>query len=674
MSTTQLQTNDNTDINPRTAFIFLSMLVFCAFLIRFNGLGERPIARDEYYFVQSVLNILENGLPKWETGGYYYRGLVSQYSTAVSILFFGDTEFAYRLPSAIFGVGTVWMSYMLGRLFLSRSTSLVLSSILTFSSWQIEFSRFARMYSSFQFFSVCFFWAFYKFSFNYQYKKKYLAVLLAGVAILEHQIGILLSAFTFIPILTWPFSNLSKEIKSYGPYFIACLAVLAVGYFQISFNFRTFGVTNRLPLDFIASSSNSGSSSVFGVLVFGEFLFYLLASAISIFMIVIFTHQNIRSPHAFKSEKFYLAFFLVISACSAVFHQFAISGILLLIIALRDHKILITKPQVFYLAVAAGFTLFWLLSLLIHNISPGSIIYDIDIRNFIRSIRLSFFSFPDLYLPVLRVFSREMPILGLFILVSIIAQVFFIRHQPINSILKNPVILILLFILIFGLRPTYIQRTRFSYFIFPLAICLGIMSLYRISYYFNSLKKKGFTFNLSYFTSIIIICIFISSGDFDLHHVFDPTADDISYRTGKYESYKHHWYHRYDFRGAATALNSTDIEDCKIIVSFTTNTVSFYLKKPHAIFWPRKSSNFRGISRNNGLTELWSNMRLLSTTEELEDFIRDEKSVCLVVLANRDPLSLWLEEIGPERIENVETITAGRDNRINIIKAELKTN
>ena len=81
-------------------------------VLRFVDLGIRPLAVDEYYFVQSVHSILEHGIPRFETGGYYMRGVLLQYTTAVSILLFGDTEFSYRLPCALANLGTVLLGYV----------------------------------------------------------------------------------------------------------------------------------------------------------------------------------------------------------------------------------------------------------------------------------------------------------------------------------------------------------------------------------------------------------------------------------------------------------------------------------------------------------------------------------------------------------------------------------
>jgi len=50
---------------------------------RFWALGKWPLAIDEYYFAQSVQNVLHFGIPEFPCGGLYVRGLLLQYASAL---------------------------------------------------------------------------------------------------------------------------------------------------------------------------------------------------------------------------------------------------------------------------------------------------------------------------------------------------------------------------------------------------------------------------------------------------------------------------------------------------------------------------------------------------------------------------------------------------------------
>lgn len=60
-------------------FIFFIPLFILGFVVRINGISNTPLSVDEYYLVTSVQNILKYGLPHFDTGGYYVRGLLYQY-------------------------------------------------------------------------------------------------------------------------------------------------------------------------------------------------------------------------------------------------------------------------------------------------------------------------------------------------------------------------------------------------------------------------------------------------------------------------------------------------------------------------------------------------------------------------------------------------------------------
>ena len=209
----------------------LLVLMASGFWFRMYALGDRQLAQDEYYFVTSVRNILEFGLPRYSDGGYYVRGMFPQYLTAISIYLFGDTNFAYRLPAALFGTGTIAMSYFLGRQFLERTWSILLAMILTFSSWETEFSKFARMYAPFQFVAVCFFWSLYRHSFDETSIKRYFAIAVAMVGVLTHELFLFVAIFLFLPVLTWLDKNWRERLRGQRLYIVMSIIVLLIGVF-----------------------------------------------------------------------------------------------------------------------------------------------------------------------------------------------------------------------------------------------------------------------------------------------------------------------------------------------------------------------------------------------------------------------------------------------------------
>jgi 4-amino-4-deoxy-L-arabinose transferase-like glycosyltransferase len=66
----------------------------------------------------------------------------------------GDSEFALRLPSAIFGVGKVWLTYVVARRILGHKGGLVAAAFIALCRYQIHYDQEARMYAPLLFFTT----------------------------------------------------------------------------------------------------------------------------------------------------------------------------------------------------------------------------------------------------------------------------------------------------------------------------------------------------------------------------------------------------------------------------------------------------------------------------------------------------------------------------------------
>jgi mannosyltransferase len=73
---------------------------------------------------------------------------------------FGSSEVAVRSLSALFGIGTVWMLYLLGRLLWDSSTGLIAALLLALSDFNVQYSHNARMYTLMTFLATASFYFF----------------------------------------------------------------------------------------------------------------------------------------------------------------------------------------------------------------------------------------------------------------------------------------------------------------------------------------------------------------------------------------------------------------------------------------------------------------------------------------------------------------------------------
>ena len=654
---------------PVTVSLLL-ILMAAGFWLRMSALGDRQLAQDEYYFVTSVRNILDFGLPRYPDGGYYVRGMLPQYLTAISIYLFGDGNFAYRLPAALFGTGTIAMSYFLARQFLDRTWSILLAMFLTFSSWEIEFSRFVRMYAPFQFVAVCFFWSLYRHSFDENSMKRYFAIAIAIVGVFTHELFIFVAIFLFLPVLAWLDTNWRVRFRGQLLYIVLSIIVLLIGVFLVKYPFRFIGVSNPLPADFIKEVQVVPHWLAFGADLFGKNSFLVVGGLLVVCIAGWYGYYIFRKGAQVDVEEQVLCGLIAAAACCAVFHQFALCAMIMFIVVLRKPKAFLERPYVYYIVLLFGLVFFWLVALWLSQ--PWS---DADgvagmVRAYRRSIRQNFFVFPDLYLPVINKWARTLPIMGFFLGLAVVHQIIRIRKSTLGVIAKNPAIPVVVVVVLMGVQPPNFFETRYIYFLYPLALCVALLSAGQ----FAEALRPYFAKPKSVTKFIMIgLCLFGFSltEDFDTFHLSHAHSDEVAFRTDKYERFSAHWYQRWDFERPAEFLNKAVSDGDTVIVSRDVDTLGFYLSREYTIYFPRDAADYGVVSRSRGTRELWSGKPMISSIPEVPHLARNSERVWLALYPGWGSLKLDPESVWPGRIKNVQVFTPGRDKRVEIWKIEL---
>lgn len=134
--------------------LILVFIVLLAFVLRFYRLGDVPLGfhQDEISQSYNSFSILKTGadrygefLPILFRSFGSYQPPVYTYLTPLSLFVFGNTIFAARLMSALFGVLTVFITYLiinkLAREKYKESLSLLTAFTVAISPWAIHFSR-----------------------------------------------------------------------------------------------------------------------------------------------------------------------------------------------------------------------------------------------------------------------------------------------------------------------------------------------------------------------------------------------------------------------------------------------------------------------------------------------------------------------------------------------------
>jgi len=137
-------------MRKKVGLLLLAILVL-AFILRFWDLGKVPISPDwdEAAFGYNAYSIIQTGRDEYgkflpvifRSFDDYKPGLYT-YLVIPSVYVFGLNIFAVRLPSAVFGVFAVLVTFYLVReLFKRDSYGLIAALLLAISPWHLQFSR-----------------------------------------------------------------------------------------------------------------------------------------------------------------------------------------------------------------------------------------------------------------------------------------------------------------------------------------------------------------------------------------------------------------------------------------------------------------------------------------------------------------------------------------------------
>lgn len=124
----------------------LAGIVLAGTVVRFWGLGSVGLHGDEKTMALPVMSLVNEGLPLMPSGMFYPRAVGQLYLMAASVMAFGQSEWAMRLPSALCGVLLILLTWSVGKRFLTPVWNLALTAAVAFLPSFIEDAQTARMY------------------------------------------------------------------------------------------------------------------------------------------------------------------------------------------------------------------------------------------------------------------------------------------------------------------------------------------------------------------------------------------------------------------------------------------------------------------------------------------------------------------------------------------------
>jgi len=140
------------------ANIYIIILLIVGFVLRFTISFTHSYSSDEL----SAINRLDfNGFERIITdavklGDMHPAGV--QFFEEFWVGLFGNSEIALRFPFVIMGVISIWLTYLIGKVYLSKNSGIIAATLLTVTYFPIIHSELARPYSPGLLFSLTTAW------------------------------------------------------------------------------------------------------------------------------------------------------------------------------------------------------------------------------------------------------------------------------------------------------------------------------------------------------------------------------------------------------------------------------------------------------------------------------------------------------------------------------------
>jgi hypothetical protein len=608
--------------------IFLVLTVLAGLYFRLKGLGKYPLAVDEYYLVQSVENILKHGLPKFNSSGYYDRGLIYQYTLAPLLLAGIKPEFAGRLIAVICNMLTLVPLYLFCKKVSGKLFAAVILFVFCFSVWEVEMARFARMYTAFQLIFVSYLYFLYKNLIENDKKSTKWLLILSFISTFVYEASIFLCLLNFIPFIwdeerkRFDVSRLTK-LRLKFRYLALSVIVFLCAYTFLKTNFRYLGITESalLPsnLPQIGGQADSGgmlrmpklliltlySSKVFLTL-------YIIPLAVMIFSIYKLTMV--------KSFSFSCKFSMITLIVLSVFNLFG----LIVALAILFYLIGWLKKEDFksgfllmFVPIVLNFifwTVFALKTDLWHNLFPYA-----QLSGTISSLKVlwkEFINYPYFYEAY--ALFRDVMRHYTFIIVGLIflgITLLFVRDDDEDFRFRFLFALFIFLIILVNILNLTFFQTRYFFFIFPLTLVLAYSTVEKIMrFFFKDTKLQFLGF------SLVVILILMTSEDFNVRHLVNIDTPKVNYRVNDSFALKSHYYPRWDTRTPAEIINRDSKKGDIIITNQQVN--DFYLNRLSYVYIDyREADRFEGVSVDSGKEERWTGAGLIYSTNNLIHFL-----------------------------------------------------
>ena len=596
---------------------------------RFKNLHAAPLAVDEFFIVRSVENVLQHGVPRFDCGGYYTRGLLLQYLAALLQLLGISGEIAPRLISAVSSVLALPAVYILGCHVQGRTLGLIAVTVLALSVWEVEMGRFGRMYAPFQAVFLWYLVFLIRYTVDRQPKALWAMLGLTVVGPLVWEGGALVAAANLlVPFLLRPSGRLTRGD---GRYLLVMAALFALSYWFATTDFRIVQADNPWPPGYDPSQAHFLGSALDGnpmpLTLLPAHPGWLLLFAIPFGISLL----AVRWVWAQRDRPLVVAG-LVVALGAALVHQFLVVGaalaLLLILRSMRWQDLFQRASAPFHLSIGTC-AVFWLIvaALTFDWGDPRLTVPWHKIAVFVYP----FVGFPDFASVIALPWAGAVPILSmvLVVLLSATALHLIIEQEPKLSserVLFAALVCLLLAASL-GHPPRY--ETRYVFFLYPVAVLLALGMLLRGGQSLARDVKPAGALSVP-----VILGGFALTEDFNLAHLLAVDKPAEIFRAGLTEKQESHLVRRADSRAIARWLQQNTHPGADVVVS-AYQSLDYYYPHLDFFFVDRSDFNLMSYACRHGTIDRWSNLRLLYTVDGLSQLIRSARRTVLVTYARR---------------------------------------
>lgn len=592
---------------------------------RFKGIHLWPLADDEYHTTESVNYILRSGIPEFECGGYYMRGILYQYLLAGSAMLFDvDQTAMFRGITALLNLlclpPLLYLAFRVG----GKYVAVAVAVFFLLSVWEVENARYIRMYVPFQTLFIWYLAHLYRVVVEKRESSYKWIYLLSFISPFVYAGGIFLVVCNFVPAL------LNQKRINFSRIVPAGL-ILLLALFYLFQDFRHMGVSNYLPADVEVSKIINQIKigplelprnillltikdsvlwwGLFGLMCLGFIsisLFYLkrddsaLIEKICVLMLVGLSLLNQYALILLFAVLCWLTGWLRVSHSSC-------------------------KDRLPFLIMIAVSLLFWV----VYALSTGAAARQLSLPEIsLAKLLIEFFKYPNVYEKVFLQWLNPMPYTSL-IFVGLLLLGVYINYRRSGCVSTQDRFFLLLLVMLGSLVGAVEQpyhNSRYTFFLYPVIMIMAANGLYLL---LTTLLK-----NNKYLTkslSGLLIVIILAADDYNITHLSHVDSAEVNFRTIYNKSVTFHLRNRMDFAGPADYINQHAKADDIVITS--VRPVHRYIPKLDYYYLAENSPGIIEISACHGSRELWTNAHLLYKRAMLDQVLRNnrDKTIWLIL-------------------------------------------